>query len=83
MPVFELLCAVLAVYFSLCFVGLGRCVVFSGCPVEYVVCVEIRVVVVSPEVELSVVGNSCVVVVSPEVELSVVGNSCVVVAEIK
>jgi hypothetical protein len=38
---------------------------------------------VSPEVELSVVGNSCVVVVSPEVELSVVGNSCVVVAEIK
>ena len=62
MSVFVLLCVVLAVYFSLCFVGLGRFVVFPGCPVEYVVCVDKRVVVVSPEVELSVVGNSCVVV---------------------
>jgi hypothetical protein len=62
MSVVVLLCAMLVVYFSLCFVGLGRFVVFPGCPVEYVVCVDRRVIVVSPEVELSVVGNSRVAV---------------------
>jgi len=59
--VFVELCVVPSVYFSLCFVGLGRFVVSPECPVEYVVCVG-RPVVVSPEVEISVVGNSCVVV---------------------
>jgi hypothetical protein len=48
MSVVVLLCAMLVVYFSLCFVGLGRFVVFPGCPVEYVVCVDRRVIVVSP-----------------------------------
>lgn len=48
-----LLCVVLSVIVSLCFVGLVWFVVSPECPVEYAVL---------PEVNLSVVGNSPVVV---------------------